>query len=235
MIKILDNHPLRPEDKDEFYHDILDGLSVFLGSALIDDVLHAIREYPLLRLGHSLNEAQVTSKKWLLDKLAQTTGTRFGCVYILGGWYGVLGAMFLHDPRFNVGKVVSVDIEPQCKPVAEALNRTHVVSGGFESRTADIYDLDYANLIRTEVQLPGPHLLVNTSCEHLPDFEAWLAMIPAQTLLAVQSNDYFDDHEHINCVADLDTFAQQVTLSEEKYRGQMELKKYTRFMLIGNK
>ena len=235
MIKILDNHPLRPEDKDEFYHDILDGLSVFLDSALIDDVLHAIREYPLLRLGHSLNESQVTSKKWLLDELAQTTGTHFGQVYILGGWYGVLGALFLHDPRFEVDKVVSVDIEPQCKPVAEALNRTHVASGRFEPRTADIYTLDYTGLISAEAQDPRPDLLINTSCEHLPDFERWLAMIPPQVLLAVQSNDYFDDHEHINCVPDLDTFSQQVALTEEKYRGQMALKKYTRFMLIGTK
>ena len=84
---------LRPEDKDDFYHDILDGLSVYLDSPFIVDILHAIREYPTLRLGQSLNLGQVTCKKWVLDTLAEVGKTQFGSIYVLGGWYGVLAAM----------------------------------------------------------------------------------------------------------------------------------------------
>lgn len=235
MISVTDNHPVRPEDKDEFYHDVLDGLSVFLDSSLIRDILHAIREYPLLRLGHSLNESQVTCKKWLLDKLVESCATEFGNVYILGGWYGVLGAMFLHDTRFAIDKAVSIDIEPQCKPIADALNRTHVQSGKFESITGDVYDLDYAQLIRSTAGDVRPDLLINTSCEHLSDIKRWTDNIPDRTLMAVQSNDYFDCAEHINCVADAEAFSKQMPLSEVKYRGEMKLKKYTRFMLVGIK
>ena len=235
MISVTDNHPVRPEDKDEFYHDILDGLSVYLGSSLILYILHAVREYPLLRLGHSLNESQVTCKKWLLDKLAESCGTEFGSIYILGGWYGVLGAMFLHDPGYNINKVVSVDLEPQCKPIADALNRIHVRNGKFQSVTGDVYLLDYDQLIQSTVNDAKPDLLINTSCEHIADIQSWMNKIPDQTLMAVQSNNYFDCEEHINCAPDLDAFNQQVPLSEVKYRGEMVLKKYTRFMLIGTK
>jgi len=227
---------VRAEEKDEFYHDILDGLSVFMDSPFILDILHAIREYPLLRLGQSLNLWQVSSKKWLLDTLSDIGETEFGEVYILGGWYGVLGAMLLHDPRFSIDKIVSVDIDPRCDPIAQALNRTHVECGKFESATADVYDLDYAGIVGQSAGNGGkPGLLINTSCEHLTDFELWFHRIPPQTLMVVQSNDYFSCDEHTNCAADLETFARQVPLSEVKYQGQMQLKKYTRFMLVGCK
>lgn len=228
--------PVRPEDKDEFYHDILDGLSVFMDSAFIIDILHAIREYPVPRLAHSLNLGQVTCKKWLLDTLADSGETDLGTIHILGGWYGVLGAMFLHDPRFTVGKVVSIDIDPQCSPVAEALNRTNAESGRFESRTTDVYELDYTRLMgQPTADAAGPDLLVNTSCEHLADFDRWYRMIAAGTLMVVQSNDYFGCEEHYNCVPDLDTFKRQAPMSDLRYQGQIHLKKYTRFMLIGRK
>lgn len=233
MISITDNHAVRPEEKDEFYHDILDGLSVFLDSALIQDILHAIREYPLLRLGHALNGSQVTCKKWLLDELAESCGTEFGNIYILGGWYGVLGAMFLHDQRYTIQQVVSIDIDPQCKPIADALNRTHVQSRQFVSMTGDVYDLDYARLVRSGAGDAKPDLLINTSCEHLADTVSWLEQIPEGAMMAVQSNDYFDCEEHINCVPDLKSFEIQTPLSQVFYQGQIELKKYKRFMLIG--
>ena len=69
------NHTLQDkvtaQEKDEFYHDILDGLSVYMSSAFILDILHAIREYPVMRLGQSLNLGQVSSKNgcsipWLM-------------------------------------------------------------------------------------------------------------------------------------------------------------------------
>lgn len=233
---IVDNDPVRPEDKDGFYHDILDGLSIFLENSFILDILYAIREYPVLRLGESLNLSQVTCKKWLLDKLIVHCGNQYGTVYVLGGWYGVLGAMFLHDPRFSIDKVISVDIDPHCKPVGEALNRIHAETGRFESVTADVYDLDYPAMLRlADEDGNKPDLLINTSCEHLPDFGRWFQKIPPTTLTVVQSNDYFDCDEHINCVPDLAAFARQAKFSELKYQGELKLKKYTRFMLIGVK
>ena len=224
------------EGREEFFHDILEGLSVFFGSTFITDILDTISQYKVPTIGHALNYKQVTCKKWLIDKLSDTCGTEYGTVYILGGWYAVLAAMLLHDPRLDIRRVVSVDMDPQCKPISEALNRTHVNSGKFESITADILSLDYARLLRSSDADEGRlDLVINTSCEHLARFDTWFAKIPRQTLLALQSNDYFSCDEHVNCVVDLDAFKQQAPLAQLRYQGQMKVKKYTRFMLIGTR
>ena len=49
----------------------------------------------------------------------------------------------------------------------------------------------------------------------------------------LQSNDYFSEPTHINCVNSVDEFAQQAGLSQLNYAGSLKLPKYTRFMLIG--
>ena len=51
--------------------------------------------------------------------------------------------------------------------------------------------------------------------------------------LVLQSNDYFDCPEHVNCVADLAAFKTQVPMSEVHYEGTLRRRRYSRFMLIG--
>ena len=113
-------------DREEFYQTVLDGLGRYLESHFIADVLDAIRRFPAAELHYALNKNQMASKKWLLDELHRAVGGRLGTVRILGGWYGVLAAMLLHDRRFEVDSVISVDIDPTCEPVANAVNRVHL-------------------------------------------------------------------------------------------------------------
>jgi hypothetical protein len=81
----------------------------------------------------------------------------------------------------------------------------------------------------------APDLVVNTACEHLPDFARWYARIPPGHLVALQSNDYFAIDEHVNCVPDLAAFRAQAPLSDVLFAGARPHKKYTRFMLIGRR
>jgi len=218
----------------ETYCDILDGVAAYFDSAFLDGILDALRACDDPGLGHALNGNQIRSKRWLVDALHQTLGGTFATVYVLGGWYGVLGAMLLHDRRFRIGTVVSVDIEPQCEPMARNLNRAHVRRGQFETRTADVLDLDYGELFRRN-GAAAECLLICTSCEHFDAFAAWYDRIPAGTLLALQSNDYFACPEHVNCVPDLAAFARQTPMAELHFEGGLRLKKYTRFMRVGRK
>ncbi|HET6803602.1 MAG TPA: class I SAM-dependent methyltransferase, partial [Casimicrobiaceae bacterium] len=78
-------------------------------------------------------------------------------------------------------------------------------------------------------------LVVNTSCEHLPDFPRWYARVPAGQLVVLQSNDYFACTEHVNSVRDLAAFEAQAPLSDVLFAGERKLRRYTRFMLIGRK
>lgn len=227
--------------KDQFYKDILDGLSLFYKSDFIMDIRNTALQFPASGLGNALNRRQTTSKLWLLDALRETCGRDLGVVHVLGGWYGVLAALIRNDPRFTCEKIVSIDIDPDCEKVANSLNVAAVESGRFLSVTADIYDLDYrAGEIRTgrrngraaQIQ-PRPDILINTSCEHLDRFGDWFGRLPEDILLVLQSNDYFAEAEHINCVASLADFKVQAPMREVRYEGRLELDKYTRFMLIG--
>lgn len=217
---------------DEFYRDILEGLAIYTGSALQRDVLATITRHDEPRIGAALNKNQIACKMWLADALHDSVGIHFKNVLVLGGWMGVLGAVLLHDPRFAIDRLVSLDIDPGCAAVAESLNATHVRAGRFATLTGDMLEFDYA---RGPGGLGPPDLVINTSCEHLHEFDRWYARIPAGQLLVVQSNDYFACAEHVNCVPDLATFRAQVPMRELLFAGERKLRRYTRFMLIGRK
>ena len=129
---------------DEFYRDILEGIAVHADSAFYRDVLDTITRHQAPEVGVALNKNQMASKRWLADALLEAGGSRLGRVLILGGWVGALGAVLLHDRRFAIDGVVSVDIDPRCAPIALSLNATHVRRGRFDAITADMLDLDYA-------------------------------------------------------------------------------------------
>jgi hypothetical protein len=216
---------------DEFYRDILEGLAVHADSDFLRDILRTLTRHQAPSLAVALNKNQMASKRWLAQCLFDTVGPRLGDVLILGGWVGALGAVLLHDRRFAIERVTSIDIDPQCAPLAESLNETHVRAGRFHARTADMTTCEYADVHGR----PLANLVVNTSCEHLTDFGAWYARVPAGQLLVMQSNDYVACAEHVNCVRDLETFKAQAPLREVLFAGERRMRRYTRFMLIGRK
>jgi len=214
-------------DLTAMHLDILKGLSVHYDSPLIADIRETSLRYPRPTLGHALNRNQITCKKWLVESLHNVSGGELGRICVLGGWFGVLGAMLLHDPRFKIESVSSIDLDPDCEEVANCLNRTHVDSGKFRFLTADMYEMDFAD--------GAFDLIVNTSCEHLETIGKWFERIPSGTLLTLQSNNYFGIDGHVNCVGSLEQFKAQVPLAEVMFEGELALKKYTRFMLIGRR
>jgi hypothetical protein len=212
---------------DEFYRDILEGLAVQADSAFHRDILDTLTRFQEPALGVALNKNQMASKRWLAESLLEATGGRLGYVMILGGWFGALAAVLLHDRRFAIDRIASVDIDPHCAPVALSLNATHVHAGRFTARTADMLDVDYA--------AERADLVINTSCEHLAHFDRWYARVPEGQRLVLQSNDYVAVREHVNCVADLAAFQAQAPLSETCFAGERPMRHYVRFMLIGRK
>jgi hypothetical protein len=108
-----------------------------------------------------------------------------------------------------------------------------VRAGRFAAHTADMLQIDYASRRQTATGAPDP--IVNTSCEHLHEFDGWYDRIPAGQLLVMQSNDYFACGEHVNCVRDLAAFRSQAPMREQLFAGERKFRRYTRFMLIGRK
>ena len=218
-------------DKDEFYRDILEGMALYTRSAFQRDVLKTLLRRDEPALAEALNKNQIASKTWLADALFDAVGADLGSVLVLGGWFGVLPAILLHDARFTISNVTSLDVDPRCAGVALALNDSHVRAGKFAAVTADMLDYDYAGRENAE----APKLVVNTSCEHLEAFDRWYERIPDGQLLALQSNDYFSCSEHVNCVPDLAAFQRQAPMRDVLFAGEHKLRRYVRFMLIGRK
>jgi hypothetical protein len=218
---------------DELYRDILEGLAVYWDSTLVRDLVGTLARHNEPRLGEALNRKQMASKRWLADALAETVGRELGNVVVLGGWFGVLGALLLNDARFAVTRVASIDIDPACAPIAESLNATHARVGRFRAVTADMLELDYARI--PALDGGSADLVINTSCEHLPDYGRWHALLPAGQLVVLQSNDYTACAEHVNCVPNLAAFIAQAPLATTLFAGERKLPRYARFMLIGRR
>ncbi|RMD63528.1 MAG: class I SAM-dependent methyltransferase [Alphaproteobacteria bacterium] len=190
-------------------------------------------------LHHAFNKNQIASKQWLLDRVHAVLGGRFGTVVVLGGWHGVLAAMLLADRRFSLGRVISVDLDPRCVPVAEQINCRALAERRFAALCADACALDYGALELRPAAASGPGappgLVINTSCEHMPESEAWYDRVPRGVFQVYQSNDYFDCPEHVNCVPDLEAFKKQIPMTRILYEGVLPRRRYRRFMLIGRK
>jgi hypothetical protein len=192
----------------------------------------------------SMSRGQLESKIWLVNELA-TLDLELGTVFLCAGWYGLLATlMFAHD--LNITKVRSFDIDPTVVDIADKFNLPQFSdSWKFKAVTDDIHDINYEchNWIawsnsNNRDSLPiadTPNTIINTSCEHIANFDEWYAKIPTGKLVILQSNDYVDIDEHVNTSPDLNAFGLQTPMSEVLYNGEMQLEKYTRFMRIGIK
>jgi hypothetical protein len=215
---------------DEYYRDILDGLSAYYDSKLIADLLSTINKLPAPGLGNAWNFNQITGKRWLVETLAAHIEDDIKKILLLGGWYGVLASLLLDHPAFAQIHVSSLDIDPACEAVAHSINQSLVTQGRFEAFTADMLNFNYQSWAGDEQAI-----IINTSCEHIEAFGDWFDSMPSGPLLVLQSNDYFSCDEHVNCVPALVDFERQAPLAELRFSGELKLKKYTRFMLIGRK
>jgi SAM-dependent methyltransferase len=210
-------------DWHESAFDIMRGVAEYTSSPMLKGLARVISHHPEADLGNAFNHKQVACKIWARQSLFETVGGKFRRIVVLGGWYGVLAAMFFDDARFEIEAIDSFDIDPEVGAVAETLNGAW--KGRFRALTADMYTLAFAEL--------DADLVINTSCEHIADLPAWLSLLPAGTRVLLQSNDYFSEPTHVNCVSSLEAFTAQASLSKIEFAGALPMKKYTRFMLIG--
>ena len=212
----------------------------FTGSQLIE----GMRKY---KDDNSFNtdcfsRGQIESKLWLVNELNKLD-VELGTVFLCAGWYATLATM-LFESNINVDKVRSFDIDPSCVDIAEVFNKPWVMKDWkFKSSIQDIYDINYNQHTYAVKRSDGsqvnltdsPNTVINTSCEHIENFEEWYAKIPTGKLVVLQSNNYYEVQEHVNCVSSIEEFAVKAPMNNILYSGELELPKYKRFMLIGYK
>ena len=214
-------------------------LDYVLDSDLVRILERFEKEKPEYNLHDAFTQGQLRSKLWLLKHLRDIN---LGTVFICAGWYGTLARAMFENERVHFDKIRSFDVDPKCADVADTINRFWVKDAWqYKSSTLDIHDLNYTNARYKVKKADGtyeelidkPNTIINTSCEHIENFTDWFNLIPAGKLVALQSNDYFEINDHINCVNSLDEFKQQTPLSNIIYEGELKLEKYTRYMIIG--
>ena len=195
----------------------------------------------------ALSRGQLRSKIWVSDKINDLKIDLGDMIYICAGWYGVLPALLFE--RNDVKNIRSFDIDSSCSLPAETLNRNYTQNDWqFKASTMDVNNLIYTGEFMYEtlkyngdkemITDGAPTCVINTSCEHIKDFDSWWKKIPNGMLVIMQNNDFDDDegHEHADdTVSSLEEFAWRLNVSETLYEGTLALDKYNRYMVIGIK
>ena len=190
------------------------------------------------------SRGQLTSKLWLIKELSKITKD-LGVIYICAGWYATLATM-LFENDFTITSVRSFDIDPDCIQIAEIFNKKwYMDQWKFKALTANILDINYNSHTwefwstkNNRISKPItdiPNTIINTSCEHIDNFSMWYDKIPTDKLVILQTNNYYDIEDHVNCSNSLKNFADISPMSKVYFEGELDLDKYTRFMRIGIK
>ena len=174
---------------------------------------------------NSVNSNQITSKEWLIDSISDRLEfiVKNPKVCVAAGWYGML-ADKMRD--FTDNKVVSFDIDPKCAEYGK------IIYPEVSFKTADINDFHAGKY----------DVLICTSCEHISDetLNKFLRTRKEQSLVVLQSNNYFGLDEHINCKNSLKEFTDSLsyTVPSAKINILNSSKKrindkFDRYMVIG--
>ena len=227
------------EWKDD--NDIFGRMLVLTNNPLFNNLRNAVDNYDA-DLSDALSWGQLKSKRWLVTEL-ESLDISLGTIFLCAGWYATLAAM-LFQSKCNIDKIRSFDIDESCLQIADTINRNQVKEDWkFKSITQDIMDIDYNkhewqiwSNTNNRMSYPitdMPDTIINTSCEHIENFEEWYAKIPSGKLVILQSNNFFEVDEHVNCVNDINEFKRMSPMNTVLYSGELQLPKYYRFMLIG--
>jgi hypothetical protein len=195
----------------------------------------------------ALSRGQIRSKIWVSDKLNDLDIDLGDMIYVCAGWYGVLPALLFE--RNSIENIRSFDIDPTCSLPAETLNRSYTQNDWqFKASTMDVNNLIYTGEFMYEtlkyngdkemITDGAPTCVINTSCEHIKDFDKWWSGIPDGMLVIMQNNDFDDEegHDHADdTVTSLEEFTKRLNVSDTLYEGTLALDKYNRYMVIGYK
>jgi len=191
----------------------------------------------------SLSKNQFDSKDWLVEKLNEyphhyryKTLDKKIDICLLASWYGLLAYRLIENFKLKkINNIDCIDYDPQAKAVAKTiwhqLHTENLKNGRLsyvkyiEQDIKDIKNLDYP-------------IVICTSCEHLDQSTIYdtISKLEENTLVVLQSNNYKEISQHINCIDTVEDFANQYVskLRNIKFY-EKDFGKYTRFMVIGTK
>jgi hypothetical protein len=222
--------------------NILNGLELlYPDNTVISQLKRTLHSCPEVEPGlvDAYSIGQIKSKLWLIEHLPD----KLGMVFICAGWYGTLASFMFDKARHKFDKIRSFDIDSSCYKIADTMNKPWVINGWqFKASTLDISDMKYPTEHTTyrsngtsQTLIENPDTIINTSCEHINNFDIWYNNIPDGKLVILQTNNFLEVEGHINCSTNLEEFAKQTPMTQIFYQGELLLEKCTRYMRIGIK
>jgi len=168
---------------------------------------------------NSVNDNQEKSKNWLLTKVGKYIRIIDNPkIVVAAGWYGHLADKLR---QFSDEKVLSFDKDPNTKFIGNKLYN----------------DVWFKVTPIEEFKFKKFNVVVCTSCEHLEQtiIDDMIDKCLPGTLIVLQSNNYRDIEDHINCFDNVDEFEKSLKLNEVFFKDTLSFEKYDRYMVIGVK
>lgn len=171
------------------------------------------------------SEGQLKSKLWLVRELAKHTDLSGKKVAIAGSWFGTLAFLLSCELKNKDLKFVCIDIDKRCAEFIRHLLKEDELEN-IKAVTSDMFDYSYSE-----------NVIINTSCEHIQNLNDWLNRLPSQSLVVLQSNNFVNHPEHVNCVKSIEEFNSNIEsqITEITFAGENNLGIYSRYMIIGKK
>jgi hypothetical protein len=249
LLKLLyaDNPTIKTTDSSSM-EEFIYTLRKFSQSDILDILYKYYRqEQDSSVLQDAFSRGQVQSKVWLVRELAKTK-TEFDMVFVLAGWFGQLTHYF-DIGGINYTKARIMDIDPVACGISDNIfNASRLIDYKVKSVEYDITDPDKLYHSGLEYVVKNyqtgtnftektiPDLIINTSAEHFS--EDWFHKFVVKNfntdpLYVIQSNNLFAVQEHVNCVHSIEHMLKKFPMTRLEYSGELQLKGYKRFMLIG--
>ncbi len=177
----------------------------------------------------SVSQGQYDSKKWLKDELIKVKKYLKRCeplhIDIIGSWFGFPLIEFVSE-IFKIKQIDLYDSNEDC----------HKIMAQYEKH----YDYDFKIVqfgdFFDRKELRRRHLIINTSSEHMSDIilmKEYYKDYPEKPIIAVQSNNYYEIQDHVNCVSNENQLIDKNHLKEIYFAGKQSLPLYDRYMVIG--
>lgn len=175
----------------------------------------------------SISQGQYDSKKWLIEELSKINMHQFEPLHIdiIGSWFG-FPLIEMVSSKFKIKQIDLFDLDENCHRVTAQ----YVNHFDYNFRIVQFDDAFKRKDWRRR------HIVINTSSEHMPDMlnlKPHYKDYPITPLLVIQSNNYFELNDHINCVNDEDELVEKNQIKEVYFKGKQSLPLYDRFMVIG--
>lgn len=209
-------------DSGEYMEDFFEHLKLsFDEQERIRDI---VQKHGGVNWTDALGASQFLSKIPLVEELRRIIRPE-DTVVIIGGWVGLI-PFLMTKKQINCAQVINIEIDQDALLASDALNEETSFSYGrlFE----DALNVDYLQW--------KDLIVINTSCEHLGDYQNWIQKIPAGTRCILQSNNMFGLSEHVNCHSDINEFSDKSGLSQIEEKRLIDIgDSWNRFMLTGRR